>query len=168
MGRPSTLPKTRNAILAGVRAGLYPTSAARAAGVPESTFGGWMRDPRPEYEAFRAEIAQAEAEAEREAVSVVRRDDPKWWLEHRHRERWGKPAEIVATASTAIVAIEPAAIPATEVITLTRDELIAISHKFLDAKRAKQGRPPIGDRDLSTLMISYTPDHPAPDNGDGD
>jgi hypothetical protein len=169
MARPTKLTAAvRQAIIDGVRAGAHPTVAARAAGIAESTFGGWLRDGRPQFDTFRAEIDEAEAQAEIEAVGQVRRTDPKWLLERRHRERWGKPAETVASAAAAVVAIEPpVSAPPGEVITLTREQLLAISSAFIDAKRAQRGLPPIGDQDLSTLMIAYTPEHPAPDDGDG-
>lgn len=166
MGRPSNLPKARVEILANIRAGMHPAQAARAAGVPESTFNGWMRDPRPACERFRSEIEEAEAQAEAEVVSEVRRTDPRWWLERRHRDRWGKPAEATAQAAT-IVTVEPAAAPELtgKVIELSPDQLRALSHEFLNRKRIAQGLAPFDEKDeerMRGLIVGdYSPEHPA-------
>lgn len=72
-------------IVAFVRAGAYPGTAAEAAGVPQEVFRHWMelgakrRGPK-RYRAFRAAVVEAAAQARVTAELAVFQDDPKTWL----------------------------------------------------------------------------------------
>ena len=79
--------------------GLDRGAAAEEVGIGRATFYRWMVDPRPEYEAFRAAVGQAEAQAEAAVVmNLVKRSETDWraglaWLRARYPERWGRPRE---------------------------------------------------------------------------
>ena len=75
VGRPTKLtPVVRRRILDYLRAGNRRGVSARASGVSEATFYRWLN----EDEVFRAEVEQAEAEAEVALVEVVRTSLPKY------------------------------------------------------------------------------------------
>jgi transposase-like protein len=91
-----------------VAAGSYAVVAARLAGVSPSTYYGWRKrareeierreagaEPRREedrYVRFYLEVDRADAQSEVTSVVNVRRDGKHtWYLERRHRERWGPP-----------------------------------------------------------------------------
>lgn len=90
------------AFLAALRAGLHPDAAATVAGVAKDLLRRW----RKEIEHDPSDLAtldmlqraqQAITEAELEAVSSVRAAwtdgdwrAAAWYLERRHRERWGE------------------------------------------------------------------------------
>jgi hypothetical protein len=99
-GRPSKLPVSEKRILADIRAGCFPEQAAQAAGVSPSAFYAWkargQRESDGPYHRFVRNLRQAEAEAERNAVNILRsaiEDDGDWkaalaFLERRYPGRW--------------------------------------------------------------------------------
>lgn len=147
MARPSSLtPAVQRRITDLVRQGAHPRQAARSAGVPESTFSGWLANPGASYEDFRDAILQAEAEAELGAVKEIRELDPKWWLERRHRDRWGRQPESHAQAAAVLqigAASEPPPAPSSELMYFTPDELRRASLVFLNRKRLERGEEPL-------------------------
>jgi transposase len=102
MGRPSKLtPELQKKIVKLVRDGNYFETAAQAAGIAKSTLYDWLKrgesDEEP-FAEFSDALKKAEAEAEADAVAMVRaglRDAPQWqsamtFLERRAAERWAK------------------------------------------------------------------------------
>jgi hypothetical protein len=94
-GRPSRLsPHLRDRLTLALRQGNHRSTAARYAGIGDSTFHRWMTDPRPEYREFRTLVERAEAEAEvaivGNLVAATKRDHRAAlsWLERRAPERW--------------------------------------------------------------------------------
>jgi hypothetical protein len=98
-GRPSKLPVAEERILEGVRAGCYPEQAAQEAGVSPSALYAWKARGEKEsdgpYHRFLLRLRQAEAEAELNAVKIVRSaiEDGDWraalaLLERRFPDRW--------------------------------------------------------------------------------
>ncbi len=91
-----------------IRAGAYLEEAARAYGIAPSTFHSWRQRGNEAlakgsqaareapYAAFSLAIDRALAEAEVQAVGVIRaafKDDWRsaaWYLERRHPDRWRK------------------------------------------------------------------------------
>jgi len=168
MARPTSLtPAIQRRITDLVRQGAHPRQAARSAGVPESTYAGWVANPGARYQRFRDAILQAEADAEIEAVDEVRRVDKRWFLERRFPDRWGRPAESRAQAAAIVQVAAPATSAVDPYIHLTAEDWRIASHAFLDQKRAKRGEPPlIGDRygGLDSLIVEdLGPDHPGED-----
>ncbi len=168
MARQTSLtPAIQRRISDFVRQGAHPRQAARSAGVPESTFSGWLANPGRRYEHFRDAILKAEADAEVEAVEEIRRVDKRWWLERRHRERWGRPAESRAQAAAIVQVAAPATSAVDPYIHLTAEDWRIASHAYLNQKRAERGEPPLlGDRygGLDSLIVEdLGPDHPGED-----
>ncbi len=111
MGRPTKLtPAVSAAICESVRGGAWIETAASAAGVGDSTVRGWVRraedyprDCGPELLAFLAAYKKARADAELEAISVIRGAMPKtwqaaaWYLERSYPERWGRQQRVEVT-----------------------------------------------------------------------
>jgi len=122
--------------------------------------------PGATFERFRDEIASAEARAETEAVGQIKVADAKWWLERRHREHWGRPAESRAQAAVVQVAA-PATSTEDPYLHLTPEDWRIASHAFLNQKRAERGEPPLlGGRygGLDNLIVeALGPDHPGED-----
>jgi hypothetical protein len=144
MARPSKLtPKVADAIERDVRAGAYPTTAGRAAGIAERTLYDWLHDERPRFREFRRRIDEAEAQAEIEAVGQVRKLDPKWHLERRHREHWGRPTEAVSQATVVAIDNSARATPADgyqERIVISPGELRTMQLR-LARQRGETGEP---------------------------
>jgi hypothetical protein len=104
-GRPSRLnSEVVGRYLMAIRAGNFREPAARFAGIGPATMYRWMRDPRPEYAAFRMALLQCEAEVEVEVIGNLMRLSRtctragRFLLERRWPERWGprrplQPAE---------------------------------------------------------------------------
>ena len=99
MARPSKLTaEVSERICRAIRAGNYPATAARAAGIAESTFYRWMEEGRSaesgKYRDFHEAVKRAEAEGEARAVVLISKAMAKDWraamalLERRHPERW--------------------------------------------------------------------------------
>jgi AcrR family transcriptional regulator len=99
-GRPTKLTAARREkLLAAIRAGCHREQAARVAGVAPATFYRWVargeREGRGPYRDFIDALREAEAEAEVQAVFVLRQamGYDNWraalaYLERRHPERW--------------------------------------------------------------------------------
>ncbi len=71
------------AIADGVRRGAFPYIAAQAAGIPKSTFYGWMargENGRKPFSELRDKVRTAEAEARSDAEARVYREKPLEWL----------------------------------------------------------------------------------------
>jgi transposase len=93
MGRPSKLTDERaELVLAALRAGNHLTTAARYAGIAESTLHAWRRRS-PE---FSAAVDKARADAEARMVGVVMKAASEhwqaaaWWLERSFPDRYGR------------------------------------------------------------------------------
>ncbi len=108
MGRPTKLtPAVSAAICESVRGGAWIETAAAAAGVDASTVHSWLRraddkeDCGEPFIAFSLAYKKARADAELEAISVIRGAMPKtwqaaaWYLERSYPERWGR--RVIAT-----------------------------------------------------------------------
>ncbi len=109
MARPTKLsPQVQTAICESVRGGAWVETAAEAAGVHASTVRGWIRraedhpeDCGPEFLAFLAAYKKARADAELEAVGVIRAAAGRswqaaaWYLERPYPDRWGR--RVIAT-----------------------------------------------------------------------
>jgi hypothetical protein len=110
VGRPSKLTPERVArLVEALRDGHTRETAARLAGIAQSTFGNWLaaaKEPEADQEfvAFLGAIQNAESDAEDALLAVIRTAAPKQWqaaawiLERRHPDRWGRrvKAEIAA------------------------------------------------------------------------
>ena len=170
MARPSSLtPAIARRITDSVRQGAHPRQAARSVGVPESTFSGWLANPSPRYEHFRDAILQAEAEAELGAVKEIRELDPKWWLERRHRDRWGRVSESQAQAA-ALVSFSPSpqrTEAAEEMVYFSPEELRIASIAWLNRKRVERGEPPLLENPAEALR-GLIEDGSEADGGDTD
>lgn len=94
-------------IVDAVRAGNYASVAAQAAGISESTFYRWLEQGQAQeqsgeagaFREFRESITRAGAEAEVQAVALLRRamaEDSRaivLWLERRFPDRWRRRVE---------------------------------------------------------------------------
>lgn len=108
MARPTKLtPAVQAAICESVRGGAWVEQAAEAAGVSASTVRGWLRraedhpdDCGPAFLEFHAAYKKARADAEIEAIGVIRAASQRswqaaaWYLERSHPERWGRSQRI--------------------------------------------------------------------------
>lgn len=121
-GRPTDLtPKVERAICEAVRAGNFPSAAARSSGVAPRTFFKWMRrgldEPESIYGQFRREVKKAEQDSEVALIHEWRQHTSKNWmacaalLERRFPKRWSRPQQVQVQASVKI--------------TDARDEIIA-------------------------------------------
>ena len=100
MARPTKMnPGIRQAICKALRCGNTRQAAAEAAGVDRDTLRRWIRrgeqDNTGAFKAFYGALTRAEAEAEQEAVSVVKGAfmagewrAAAWWLERRRPETY--------------------------------------------------------------------------------
>lgn len=119
-GRLSELadPDTLDKLFTALADGNYPTVAAAAAGIGESTYRAWIRraedDPGSAYAAFAAAIKAAEAQAESRIAARVRAAadaGPQYWaagmtlLERRHPERWGRRQDTDSNGPRVVVQI---------------------------------------------------------------
>ena len=76
LGRPTKkTPENRDLILRGVRAGLFPETAAGVAHVSSRTLAEW----RAEDKDFSQEIDDARAEAEARKVGYIEKQAPNSW-----------------------------------------------------------------------------------------
>lgn len=115
MARPTKLtPAVHDAIVESLRAGVCIETAAEAAGVSSSTVRSWIRraEDHPDdcgepFLRFHAAYKKARADAELDAVKVIRAASQRswqaaaWYLERSHPNRWGRRAPITdETAST--------------------------------------------------------------------
>jgi len=75
-----------------VAQGNFATVASAACGIAECTYYAWLNDPdKPE---FSQAIKEAEAQAEMDAVSIIKNDESwqskAWLLERKFKTRWAK------------------------------------------------------------------------------
>jgi transposase len=111
-GRPSKLTaERRDRFIDAIKIGNYVDTAASLAGISRSSVYSWMakgrEGSRGEYVDFLNAVKEAEAFAENSAVGQVRRAAviPQNWtaamtfLERRFRDRWARPAQVVADPS---------------------------------------------------------------------
>ena len=99
-GRPTKLtPAVHDAIVGMTREGNYAEVSAQAAGISGPTFWRWMKrgeeEPGSIYERFREDILKARAEAENEAIKIIKGaaldgtwQAAAWYLERSKPERW--------------------------------------------------------------------------------
>lgn len=98
-GRPSKLtPEVQKKIVKALQAGNYRAVAARFAGVSYESLITWVGRGRTatggKFHDFYDAVIGAETKAEMDMVKVIIRDakfdakHAKWFLSHRHRERW--------------------------------------------------------------------------------
>ena len=89
-------PAIHDAIVKSVGEGSYATTAAREAGVRESTFSHWIREARADESAgvdsgyLDLMLAIDKADARAENVDLADVDDPKWRLERTRPEKYGQ------------------------------------------------------------------------------
>ena len=125
-GRPSKLnSEVQDRIVAAIRAGNYPKTAADYAGITERTFYRWLQRGQDEdsgiYHEFAQAVQRAESEAEVCAVAILQRHMADNWraavtfLERKFPERWGRRARIE-------VEIDPRKALA-ELLNLSEDEI---------------------------------------------
>lgn len=168
MARPSKLTLAVEIGIADlVRQGVHPAVAARQMGVADSTYRTWLRSDGARYERFRRAIEQAEAEAETESVAATRAADPRWWLERRHRDRWGRPAESGAQAAAIVQVAGPAAGTEDPFIHFTAEEWRIASRAHFNQQRVERGEPPLlggpyGGLD-ELVVEDLAPDRPGDD-----
>jgi hypothetical protein len=78
--------ETERLILAAIRAGGYPASAAISAGIDRRRFARWLKKGRQQKPGWIRRLAnqvdQAEAQARVRAEIDVREKDVKFWLRH--------------------------------------------------------------------------------------
>lgn len=94
-------PEMQAACVKHARNGLHDKTIADLVGVHVATLQKWLHwgdedndhikneGRRQLYQKFRAAILEARGLAEDDAVSKVRAEDPKFFLERRYPERWG-------------------------------------------------------------------------------
>lgn len=106
MGRPTKLtPAVHASIVDSLRVGAYIETAAAAAGVSASTVHAWLRraEDHPDdcgspFLEFHEAVERARAEAELDAIRIIREAAPRswqaaaWYLERSHPKRWGRQA----------------------------------------------------------------------------
>lgn len=80
-----------------LRAGNYAEVACASVGVGTTTFYRWLEEAETRgglFREFRDAVLAASAEAEMEAVTIIRSvktpEHAKWFLERRFPERWGR------------------------------------------------------------------------------
>lgn len=107
-GRPTKkTPENRAAIIRGVKAGLFPETAAQVAGVGNTTLREWL-DEDPD---LRAEIAQARAQAEARKVAYIERQAPgswkaaAWLLSKSNPQRFGDKLQVGGTGEPVTVRV---------------------------------------------------------------
>ena len=170
VARPTKLTKeVKERIILAIRAGSYVTVAVASAGVSEATFHRWMRDGRPLYRAFQAEVRQALAEAEVRTVGMIvqaARESPTAamkYLERRHPDRWGL-ARAGLTHTPPEIDMDPAEHDprkAPEMIVLRPEWVYAINK--LIAVAAFGGTPQeFFERSNRLASLTESPDPPEP------
>ena len=105
MARPHKLTSAlQNRICEAIRAGNFFEVAAKFGGISEKTFHRWMARGRKaasgRYFEFAQAVEKAEHDAEVALVALWRKSAAEDWqaarslLERRHRDRWGRKAEV--------------------------------------------------------------------------
>ena len=82
---------TQTVILNSIRKGNFRITACKEAGLNDKILCSWMKDPRPEYQAFAKKVIEAEAFVESACVnSLVNSKDEKWkaWYLERKFKHW--------------------------------------------------------------------------------
>ncbi len=87
-------PATIEAVLAGLRNGLAHKHAAARAGVGESTWNRWRRE-NPELQEDAAAAIAFFVESQHTKVVSGPHADPKWLLERRAPEEYGKRDKVI-------------------------------------------------------------------------
>lgn len=104
MAKSKLTPELQAKVVQALRAGNYRKAACAFAGISEGTLYRWISDAEADIEAgrrtrhreFYEAVKRAEAEAEVEAVAMIRKAMPDDWkaaahyLERRHPEAWGR------------------------------------------------------------------------------
>ena len=111
-GRPSKLtPQTHDKIVNAVKAGNYLETAARYAGIDQSTLHRWLNkgkdpDAEPEYRQFCEAVESAKAEAEARNVALIQQSAnagtwqaAAWFLERTAHARWGRKQSVEVTGA---------------------------------------------------------------------
>ncbi len=92
-GRPTALtPQVQKGICASIAAGCYVETAVQLAGISRRVFYDWLKRGHSGEEPFAEflhTVQVAISSSERDAIKLVKITDPKWWLGHRFRDRWG-------------------------------------------------------------------------------
>lgn len=100
-GPPSVFgPPVTKRILAALAEGNYRSAAAKHGGISYETLRQWIRRGEAGEEPFAkfvADVLEAEANAEVEAVGEMRRAEPKEWLARRYPNRWAKKENLRAS-----------------------------------------------------------------------
>lgn len=112
MSRPLKLTQeVHDKIVKAITAGAYAVTAAKSAGVGESTYYRWIElgskpDSKPVYREFWEAIKEAEANAEISNVALIRTaaqagtwQAAAWYLERKHADRWGRTSKLQAELS---------------------------------------------------------------------
>jgi hypothetical protein len=108
VGAPTKLsPELVDKIVAILRAGGYPETAASVAGICTKTYGRWLARGNPEgddpanapFRRFRERVESALAEGEARNVALIARaamdnwQAAAWLLERQHPERWARVSQ---------------------------------------------------------------------------
>jgi len=84
-----------------IRNGNYANVACRALGISETSWYNWLKDAEnentsPLKRVFFEAIKEAEAQAERDYLEVIKKASDKhwqaaaWWLERKFPDKWGR------------------------------------------------------------------------------
>lgn len=108
MARPTKLtPEVREIICKAIVGGNYKETAAQAAGIDKGTLYNWLKAGEAAksgafFDFFNA-VKKAESEAELRNVVIIQQAAKKswqaaaWYLERKHRERWGRNESLTVT-----------------------------------------------------------------------
>ena len=114
MGRPSKLtPAVHDIIVQALASGCYRETAATCAGIAVSTFYNWMErgeadiehGKKTPYMELVEAINKAEAQAELDALEMIRKAAPKnwnaaaWMLERKNPAKWGRRTAVEHSGS---------------------------------------------------------------------
>lgn len=128
--------QARERVLKALAAGCHRVTAAGYAGIHETTLSRWVSfgdDQHPDYKGpktawvqFHSDVNRAEHEAEVNAVAKVRSEGftgevkfLAWWLERRHKARWGQKVTLAGDPSAPL---QTATSPAVSGDNLTDDQ----------------------------------------------
>lgn len=109
MSRTTILNETiQNAMVEAIRNGNYASTAAEACGISSTTHYRWMEqgeDGIEPYSGYRDAIKRAEAEAEMNAVKVIKAASLEnwtagaWYLERKFPDKWGRKDKLTQEIS---------------------------------------------------------------------
>ncbi len=150
VGRASKLTdEVEKRICDAVRSGSYMSTAARHAGVSETTLYHWLRLARedgadPRLVALAAALDKAEADGELHAIGIVRREIARGntraafeFLARRHPERWSPHRHATPPASRPGEAPEPAE-PRPDLRSLSDEQLDSLESLYPDRDRSDE------------------------------